>query len=255
MLKSVEKEDKGFLAFCDRDVFGTRIMAYYNCYSTDYDFIKFWAQYDESGGITAALSRIDGDATLCCDENVDLDELKEFLKLVGYRTIQCEKRIANALSDGEFQWGYVVQCDKIEKYNEIEAKKCFELKEIYDIIKPENLTGVGDYLPWLSDTTFRVNRNTAEGKIAVVNGENAGCAMVLFRTDKSALLGAVATKPEFRGKGVARSLVLSLAQNELKENRRVELLCKNGSIVEFYKSIGFCVKNEWGMITNAAELF
>ena len=84
-----------------------------------------------------------------------------------------------------------------------------------------------------------MNRNTAKPLIAQIDGKNAGCAMVLFRTDKAALLGAVATVPEFRGKGVARSLVTKLAFGEIADGRRAELLCKNDSIVEFYKSIGF----------------
>lgn len=253
MLKAVEKNDKDFLDFCDRDVFGTRIKAYYNCYFTDYDFVKFWVQYDEKGEITAAISRVEGDATLCAC-NCDTEELKEFFNIVGYRTIQCERAVAEKLSERS-DWGYVVRCEKILPCDEIELKKFFEYREIYDIIKPENLTGVGDCLPWLSDVTFRVNRNAAQGRIALTDGENSGCAMVLFRTDKAALLGAVATKPEFRGRGIARSLVLGLARQEKEQGRRVELLCKNGSIVEFYKSIGFSVINEWGMIKNEAEIF
>lgn len=252
MLKAVEKNDEAFLSFCDRDVFGTRIKAYYNCYSTDFDFMKFWTQYDDDGRITAAISRIDGDATLCA-ENADFEELSEFLNIVGFRTVQCEKFAAERLTDEPFEWGYVVRCDSVGNYNEAKLKKVFELREIYDIIKPENLTGVGDYLPWLSDTTYRVNRGAAEGRIAMCGGENAGCAMVLFRTDKAALLGAVATRPQFRGRGLARSLVLDLAEMELAEGRHVELLCKSGSIVEFYKSIGFRAVNEWGLIKNAAE--
>ncbi len=252
MLKAVEKNDTDFLSFCDRDVFGTRIKAYYNCYSTDYDFVKFWAQYDENGKITAAVSRVDGDATLCAG-NADFEELTQFLNVVGYRTVQCEKSAAEKLSTEDFDCGYVVRCDSVGNFKDAQIKKFFELKEIYDIIKPENLTGVGDYLPWLSDTKFRRDRGTAEGRIAVCDGENAGCAMVLFRTDKASLLGAVATRPQYRGRGLARSLVLGLARQELADGRRVELLCKNGSIVEFYKSIGFCIVNEWGLIKNAAE--
>lgn len=254
MLKSVEKNDEAFMSFCDRDVFGTRIKAYYSCYSTDFDFVKFWAQYDGDGSITAAISRIDGDATVSA-VNEDAEELDGFLNVVGYRTVQCEKRLADKLSGETVQQGYVVRCEKAENFRETEKKKNFELREIYDIIKPENLTGVGDFLPWLSDITYRVNRNAAEGAVAVSDGENAGCAMVLFRTDKAALLGAVATRPEFRGRGIARSLVLGLAEKELENNRRVELLCKNGSILDFYKSIGFEAVNEWGLIKNAAEIF
>ena len=251
MLKAVEKDDKVFADFCDRDAFGTRIKTYYNCYSTDYDFVKFWAQYDENGKITAALSRVDGDVTLC-EDCADIDELKIFLNMAGYRTIQCSKTAAKCFSD-TFEWGYAVEFANAVECNGIETKKFFEPKEIYDIIKPENLTGVGDYMPWLSDTVFRLNRNAAECVIAQVEGENAGCAMVLFRTDKASLLGAVATKPQFRGRGIARSLVTGLAQKEKQSGRRVELLCRNGTIVEFYKSIGFEVTGKWGLIQNETE--
>ena len=54
MLKAVEKNDKDFTDFCRRDVFGTRIACLYNCYSTDYDFVKFWAQTDENGKIISS---------------------------------------------------------------------------------------------------------------------------------------------------------------------------------------------------------
>ena len=70
MVKSVEKGDEAFLGFCDRDVFGTRIKAYFNCYSTDYDFVKFWVQTNEDGDVTAAISRVDGDMTVK-DKNAD----------------------------------------------------------------------------------------------------------------------------------------------------------------------------------------
>ena len=60
MLKAVEKGDKDFVEFCRRDVFGTRIACLYNCYSTDYDFVKFWKQTDDDGNIISAVSRIDG---------------------------------------------------------------------------------------------------------------------------------------------------------------------------------------------------
>ena len=61
--------------------------------------------------------------------------------------------------------------------------------------------------------------------------------------------------PEYRGRGVARSLVTRLANGELENGNRVELLCKSDSIVDFYKSIGFTVTNEWSLITDGTKLF
>ena len=254
MVKCVEKGDEAFLSFCDRDVFGTRIKAYFNCYSTDYDFVKFWVQTDENGTVTAAISRVDGDMTLCA-ENDDYEELLQFVKIVGFNTIQCQRQVAQNFTDDETLWGYVVRFEQEQENRQVSLKENFELKEVYNIIKAENLTGVGDYLPWLSDTTFRINRNTAEPLVAEVDGNAAGCAMVLFRTDKAALLGAVATSPCYRGRGIAGALVTRLANGELANGRRTELLCKNDSIVNFYKSIGFTVKDEWSLITDGTKLF
>ncbi len=254
MVKCVEKGDEAFLSFCDRDVFGTRIKAYFNCYSTDYDFVKFWVQTDENGNVTAAISRVEGDMTLCA-ENADYEELLQFVKIVGFNTIQCQRQVAQNFTDDETLWGYVVRFEEKQENRQVSLKENFELKEVYNIIKAENLTGVGDYLPWLSDTTFRINRNTAEPLVAEVDGNSAGCAMVLFRTDKAALLGAVATSPCYRGRGIAGALVTRLANGELANGRRTELLCKNDSIVNFYKSIGFTVKDEWSLITDGTKLF
>ncbi len=254
MVKCVKKGDNSFLLFCDRDVFGTRIKAYFNCYSTDYDFVKFWVQTDDEGNVTAAISRVDGDMTVTA-ENADFEELLQFVKIVGFTTIQCERAVAKHFTDDEELWGYVVEFKEKTEEKEIPLKQNLELKEIYNIIKAENLTGVGDYLPWLSDTTFRLNRNTAKPLLCEFDGRNAGCAMVLFRTDRASLLGAVATVPEFRGRGVARALVTRLANEELTNGNRVELLCKSDSIVEFYKSIGFTVTNEWSLITDGTKLF
>lgn len=254
MVKSVEKGDEAFLLFCDRDVFGTRIKAYFNCYSTDYDFVKFWVQTNDNGDVTAAISRVDGDMTVTA-ENADYEELLQFIKIVGFSTIQCNRKVAKEFTAEEALWGYVVRFENKTENRTVSLKKDYELKEIYNIIKAANLTGVGDYLPWLSDTTFRINRKTAEPLLADVDGNASGCAMVLFRTDKAALLGAVATYPEYRGRGIAGALVTCLANNELAKGRRTELLCKNDSIVDFYKSIGFTVKDEWSLITDETKLF
>ena len=134
------------------------------------------------------------------------------------------------------------------KIAKIQADNLFRPKEIYDIIKSANLVGVGDYLPWLSDTTFRMNRGAITALTALADGKAVATAMKLFITDHAVLLGAVATRPEYRGRGLAGALVTTLAESE--KDKRVELLCKHDSIVEFYKSIGFEVKNEWSIITD-----
>lgn len=248
MIKTVVENDAAFSDFCRRDVFGTRIACLYNCYSIKYDFVKFWVQTDDNENIVSAISRIDGDVTVT-STGKDMAELYEFLKIVGFRTIQCEKRIAELMGAKSDLDGYVVVYRKNEKeIKKIHTDNIFRPKEIYDIIKSANLVGVGDYLFWLSDTTFRINRGVTSVLSAQVDGITAACAMKLFATNSAVILGAVATRPEYRGRGIAGALVTQLAESE--KNKKVELLCKHDSIVEFYKSIGFSIENEWSIITN-----
>lgn len=90
MLKAVEKGDKDFVEFCRRDVFGTRISCLYNCYSTDYDFVKFWKQTDDDGNIISAVSRIDGDATLT-STGENAEEIHAFCKLSAFAPFSARK--------------------------------------------------------------------------------------------------------------------------------------------------------------------
>lgn len=250
MIKLLESTDEAFMKFCDRDVFGTRIKAYFLSYSTKFDFVKFWVQADDSGDITAAVCRFDGNVTVTTRDGFDADELAAFLTSAGYITIQTDRKTAEKLGFHEALSGYVVRfTGETEKPKPIELKNDYELKEIYGIIKAENLVGVGDYLPWLSDTSHRINGGVTKALVAGVDGEAAGCAMKLFETDKAVLLGAVATKPEYRGKGIAGSLVKTLAFESLADGKRAELLCKKDSIVDFYKSIGFKIADEWSIIS------
>jgi GNAT superfamily N-acetyltransferase len=246
----IKPADSDLIKFCERDVFGTRISAYYRCYSLNYDFVKFWIQTDENSNITAALSRIDGDATLCVNDEADFAELAEFIKAVGFATLQCESGAAKKLNFTAETEGCVVRYveNKIPQ-KAVNLKNNFELREIYDIIKAENLVGVGDYLPWLSDTSFRINRGVTKPLLAEVEGRGVCTATVLFETEKAALLGGVATVPEFRGRGLAGAVVTLLAEEEKANGKRVELLCKKDSIVNFYKKLGFEVQNEWSIIT------
>ena len=74
MISVIDAADKETLNFLDMDIFGVRIKAYLNAYGTKEKFLMFWEQRNESG-ITAAISSLDGDCTLCLTENADFDEI------------------------------------------------------------------------------------------------------------------------------------------------------------------------------------
>ena len=255
MIKFVDSSDFDLNGVCSDDVFGTRILAYYNTYGAEFDFFKLWVQLagDE---ITAAVCLIDGSATLTCRDNADFDELSAFLRMVGFATLQAELGAAQKLGFHRSVNGYIVRYTgqtAPEKYADLSLQRNVDYQKIYSLIKSAGLIGVGEYLPWLSDVTYRVKKGTAKAAVAEIDGEACACAMQLFVTDKATLLGAVATDPQKRGRGLGGALVRMLADESFSSGRRTELLCKNDSIVDFYRSNGFGVVGEWAVCENSEE--
>lgn len=249
MIKFIDSEKYSLKEICSKDVFGTRILAYFNTYSYEFDFMRFWVQLDENENPVAAISLIDGSMTLTCGEKADCDELSAFIKMIGFSSLQCDRRVMEKLGIKEALWGYVVRYESITDRAKYKLTLCenTDYSDVYKLIKSADLLGVGEYLPWLSDVTHRVKKGTAKAALAVENGEPAACAMKLFVTDDAVLLGAVATDPNHRGKGLGGGLVTLLGNESVNEGKRTELLCKHDSIVDFYRSIGFTVVGEWAI--------
>lgn len=247
MIRLIDNDCEALKTVCSHDVFGTRIKAYFDTYKAKFDFLKVWVQLDENENPTAAISLMDKDMTLTCRENADFEELEFFIKMTDFSSLQCKRSVLKKLNLKESLWGYVVGYDEITPVKSENISFNIDFKQMYSLISGVKLLGVGEYLPWLSDITYRVNHSTAMPAAIYEDGSLSACAAALFITDSAALLGAVATDPQQRGKGFGGALVKTLGNRMLESGRRVELLCKHDSIVEFYKSIGFKVKGEWAI--------
>ncbi len=251
MLRLLQKQESVLSEFCERDVFGTRISAYYKTYGTAFPFALFYLQ-ETDGQITAALCRIDGDMTLCCNDNSDFEEINEFISAIGYSSLLCDTGVCAKLKKMPIRSGLIVEFNDDRKiYNENYTDciaNSFDLSDIYDILNCSGFEGLADKSSWLSDVYIRLNHGTAYIAHTIENGKTVACAMVLFETEKAALIGAVATLPEYRGKGYASTLVDSLAKGMNKKGKRVELLCVNNSIINFYNKLSFYKTGEWAIV-------
>ena len=250
MIRLIDAPSAELEKICSSDVFGTRIFAYFNTYGAKFDFLKVWLQLGEDETPLAAISLMDADMTLTAKENADFEELRWFIKMTPFSSLQCERGVMKKLNFTESIWGYVVEYKEHLPSESGLVTNNVDFKEMYSLISGVKLLGVGEYLPWLSDITYRVNHGTALPGAIYENGTLCACAAALFITENAALLGAVATQPEYRGKGFGGTLVKTLGSIMLREGRRAELLCKNDSIVEFYKSVGFFPVGEWAILNN-----
>lgn len=250
MLRLLEHEEKALLDFCVRDVFGTKIAAYFATYGAAYPFAVFYLQ--ESGSVvTAVVCKIDDAMTLCCEQDADFEELGAFVSTIGFNTLMCTACVSDKLNLTPQKTGFIVEFQErsiLLDFQNITLSNSFELSDVYDILKHAEFEGLPEKGPWLADVVARVKKGTAKAKVVKQAKDLAACAMVLFETPQAVLIGAVATVPAFRGKGYAGALVTSLAMAARANNKKAELLCAKNSIFEFYKKLGFVKTGEWALI-------
>ena len=86
MIKLLEKDTvEAARSYCEGDPFGCRILAALLAYGIDKPFAQFWAQYDESGSITAVFCRLDTAMTVCAKGDYDTEEADSFVQAnMGY---------------------------------------------------------------------------------------------------------------------------------------------------------------------------
>ena len=238
-------EDFQQLDFLPADPYAARITALFNTYGAGQKFAMFWVQKSGETPV-AALSRVDGNLTLCALENADFEELSAFIRAVGYSSLTCDAEVMNTIGFTPSKTSFTVRYG-----GGFEAKGAEQLmsdcdkKSVYNLLCECGFE-LGDYGSFLADVCARLNKGTASMKVCEENGRLQACAFALFEGAKSVLLGAVATSPESRGRGYASELVGSLA-NE-KSDKAVYLFCRSDSLADFYGKIGFEIVGKWAVL-------
>jgi len=233
--------NKNELSFLPADPYSARITALAETYGTEHNFAMFWVQKIDEIPV-AAISRVDGNMTLCCGENADFEELSGFVNVAGYSTLTFDMALAEKLGIVPQKSSFTVKyTGGAESYDVLSD---YNKKEVYALLTECGFE-LGDYNSFLADVCARLNKSTASLAADEIEGRLCACAFALFEGEKSVLLGAVATSPESRGRGCASKLVGTLA--EAKKEKEVFLFCREDSLKEFYKKIGFEPIGKWAI--------
>lgn len=234
--------DENELSFLPADPYSARITALAKTYGTDYSFAMFWVQ--KADGIpVAAIGRVDGNMTLCCLENADFEELSCFVEAVGYSSVTYDDKFSGKLGITPQKTSFTVRYSGGAEISD-GVERDYDKKGIYSLLCECGFE-LGDYRSFLSDICSRLNKSTASFVVKTQSDKLCACAFALFEGEKSVLLGAVATSPDARGRGYARELVGTLAQS--KSEKEVFLFCRNDSLWNFYKEIGFEMNGKWAV--------
>lgn len=231
------------LGFLPADPYAARITALFKTYGADYDFALFWVQ-DIDGIPSAAISRIDGNMTLCTNKNADFEELTHFINAVGFQSLTCSYEDMGKLGFEPADSSFTVKYTGRKNTAEIKTVSDYDKRRIYDLLCDCGFE-LGDYGAYLSDVCSRLNKGTASMLAAEENGSLRACAFALFEGENSVLLGAVATSPEARGRGYASAIVGEIA--EKKSDKDVFLFCRNDGLADFYGKIGFETVGKWAI--------
>ena len=224
------------------DPFITRILSLFESYGEGFDFVAFWTQ-DNEGVITAEISRFEDKFSLWLTPESDLDEIAAFIRFQGAGS--CLYNAAYPLDIGDDRpciSGSVLEYTGDDYYSDSEIYEP-DFKALYDLLKAceSPIFQVPDYLMFLSDMTHRNNREKLHLSATDIDGTLASSVMTVSETAFAAILGAVATHPDFRRRGLSRELVRSLATELRGEGRRVYVLSASENNTRFYQRSGFTV--------------
>ena len=191
------------------DPFFTRILSLYESYGEGLDFVAFWMQ-EIDGRIAAAISRFEDKFSLWLTDASDLEEIAAFIRFQGAGS--CLYNAAYPLdfpSDLPTVGGKILEYIAEDYISDIEIYEP-NFKALYTLLKAceSPIFIVPDYLLFLSDVTHRKNRGKLHLSATAVNGDLASSVMTVSETARAVILGAIATHPDHRRRGLSRRSII-----------------------------------------------
>ncbi len=242
MLKlATDKDLNDILKFCDGDLLGTRIGCYCLAYGFERDFLNVWVDSTDVG-IYAVIAKFYDSITIKA-VGEDLSEISEFIKMIGFDTLETSLDTCEKLSykSDEIKKSYIFASEAENMGAQDLGEENY--KALYKLVS-ENIPGSfsddkDSYLAFLSDFTFRKRRNLARAKGIILDGKLVSSVITSAEVPGNALISAVASDKEIRGKGLGKRTVLTMVSELQKENKDVYVIALNESAEGFYEHTGF----------------
>lgn len=220
------------------DIFYVRIMSLMKAYGFEYDFAVFYRQV-LNNAVTAVISKLDGDFTVCANDDADFAEIEEFCKIIGYNSLLCDDRL---LSERHFTFGHIMQSvKKVELHkNYTEIDKYPKLMELFNFLDYSS----ADFESWYVDVSHRIRHGCACAYSLNFDKQIVSSAMLSSIFNDRAILSAVRTEDEYRGLGFGSTLVSEIICDF---NGKVYLMRDEDKNEQFYKRLGFENCGNWRM--------
>ena len=242
MLKLATKSDiDAILNFCDGDLLGTRIACYCLSYGFEYDFLNIW--YDDSRGSIETVIAKFYDCVTVKSKSDDVQEVADFIKMIGFTSLECDLILCKKLGFNpcDIKNGYIFDGTAENLGAESLGEEYY--KALFELVSRNIPGSFGStkeaYLSFLSDLTYKSRRGLARCKGITMDGKLVSSVITAAETSSCALLSAVASDADLRGRGLGKKTVLTITDELIKENKKIFVIALNKSAEGFYEKLGF----------------
>lgn len=187
------------------------------------------------------------DTVQVCSDNLNdsqCKELAEFIKANNIRMVNGPsnslKKLHEALNYGVLKNGFLFQlgCFDVEGTVSIEhASKEQEFKDIAKLVCEANSSNTSYYgLQQFFNQIFRRYSDGYCRNIVVKSDDKIIGHVATYAENKEyGVIGGLAVDPEFRGQGIAKSLISFITKELSQENKKVFAFCYNETLEAFYR--------------------
>jgi len=242
MIKFLENQSKADFDGLPNDAALVKIKALMGAYGCKYSFLSFWFQKSETDKTTAAICRFESSVIICVSSDADCEEILQFIKMISCGEVFCKKNLCTRIN---LEVKY--DCDELRFAGDSNVQQIANVvgfKEVYEILKSgsDGQIELPPYDDWYVDFSHRLRHGSA--RICCVSG--CSVAITAYETENEAIISGVATKPQYRGLGHAKMAISGIC-NMLQRDGKVPIVLAVGSMVDYYKKLGFKKTGEFAV--------
>lgn len=227
-------------------------------YGISTDFMDMWAGINDEGSIRSVLLRYyDYFITYNNGYESDNEEYKRIIKNHKEKSVLSGKTTVledfhNIYKEKEIKKTYfskLTSKDKLKDFdNEVKLAEPKDAKRLYDFI-----IGIDEFSTVSSNSIEKIERviESKEGRVYYIENEEGQIisqAQTAAENSTSAMVVGVATREEYRNKGLVSKCISKLCNDLLDEEKTLCLFYENPIAGRLYKKIGFEDIGNWTMI-------
>ena len=206
----------------------TKIKANLLSYGDNPKFLNLWCQICDSD-ITALICKMEQNVIIVSNYLADFDEIKDFLKVIGFETLSAEPYILHKLGLKFTEYQVVLKI--AEKGGDLPPMP--NIKGVFETLYSEENPHIKrvNFEGFYVDLNHRIRHNTASAVLV----DSAVC-IASHITDESAVISGVVTLKSARKSGLGSAVLRSLING--MDGRKIFAATKE-TTVPFYIKNGF----------------